>query len=966
LKIKRDVQFALNLARKLMSREAPSAQEHCSLASLPVWAQSCFSDLFCLEPITWLTTEAAGASFDTDAVVSRGATVTVIFPSTHKKSIMEKIKSIRPGAKENPADAFRNKCEKEIHILGKLQKGSLPYWHKSKTSLPPSKNTEHLICIHLQLRKCVETEAGRKRQRHIVNNCMCPFDVVLRDLVLVAGEASYYVSVTFEYGKHVHSCDPNQSHRAPLTPEDEAFLLAAYLRHGTAEVVWRDEIAPMINDHDPRRFMTPRLLAMTKCDIEYFGKKHKLENLIKPGQSDFAEVTRMLDDWSRREANIAYKFPGQCPHTCSTISDKAKKYLTKEDLFIFVQTEVQLALLKQYGDCAATDATHCTLSYNKAKLISVHVTSFGDAKVRERGFNVAFVITTSERADVHRAIVAQILTRSGESWRPKLLMTDIAFAAYNAWVDFFPDLQWMWCVFHVWQAWKRKLDHLERPDGMKDADFKQHKGSITGEILSLISPDKSVPLYWADFDRRCDALLKVVYGLGLRNLAQYLESYIKKKHHWAPPARREAVDTAIGVGFPLPMLAVSNNSLERFFGVLKWTILKGKAAWTLCALMTCWDTQQARLKVDAVKAGIKLGELLRYEVTEEEAVESNEVEDDFDPRSDDESDGEDAAQDDVDENEDRAKDAAESLTDSAFSAGADRPRNSQARANQALLQSCRAMEEMCKDLVIWVENSPGDSLERLNLSRSLDRQFQVCVSALRSISPVSVHTLGEVVVSRFQKQRGNYGIPEDIITEEVLAFSQVEMYKAPREKPQESRKAESEDSEPFAELAARLLASEEFLQSVENNKMLSSSDSFPVLRSSLERNTCARLFGAINLILEQNCKRRDRKQNYVDLIVTAISSFLSTTCGAAGRAIEANIADFGRAKVDSGDVKKGELVLLRPNSLDSHGTPCTAECDHLLGYIIREGRCVDVEISTSAMRWGQLHSRLKNVDDLKA
>ena len=41
--------------------------------------------------------------------------------------------------------------------------------------------------------------------------------------------------------------------------------------------------------------------------------------------------------------------------------------------------------------CVATDATHATLSYNNAKLITVHVTSFGDENIRERGFPVAFV-----------------------------------------------------------------------------------------------------------------------------------------------------------------------------------------------------------------------------------------------------------------------------------------------------------------------------------------------------------------------------------------------------------------------------------------------------------------------------------------------------------------------------------------------------------------------------------------------
>jgi MULE transposase domain len=295
-------------------------------------------------------------------------------------------------------------------------------------------------------------------------------------------------------------------------------------------------------------------------------------------------------------ATVAFKEPGCSVNHPNTIVDaSAKTFLLDDDLFIFGMERIHGRLLKRYGKVVSTDATHAVFSYGNIKLIVVMVTSFSsNIVVRERGFPVAFALTTSEREDVHKAIVAH-LRAAVPDWEPELLMSDMAFAAYNAWKAFFPNLRWLWCVFHVWQAWIRRLKQLQRPDGVERDDWSRLKGSLIKAIKELISPKQEHSFTPEHFEKTCDLIVRLMWLHGLDETADCFEGYVKNASRWAPFERRAAVLEVFGSWKRMPMLAMSNNPLEAFFGVVKYTLLDGKSGRTVVAFLEIWRLYEGRL-----------------------------------------------------------------------------------------------------------------------------------------------------------------------------------------------------------------------------------------------------------------------------------------------------------------------------------------------------------------------------------
>lgn len=230
---------------------------------------------------------------------------------------------------------------------------------------------------------------------------------------------------------------------------------------------------------------------MSPSEISDFRKQFGLGTLVRSGAEDFKAVGQLLQELIRLPGwNICYKFPGQDPKDSVGAAPGVWAHLSEDDLFLFVQDPLQSALLTKYGVCCATDPTHSVLSYNKVKLISVQVASYHPEEnsrgLIERGHVVAVALVNSEREDVQAALLSQILKQTGTGWSPKVLMTDLAFAAFNAWKKEFPELNWRFCNFHVWQAWTRKIDSLSQPQDMAPDDFKQCKYLIKSEIHSLL------------------------------------------------------------------------------------------------------------------------------------------------------------------------------------------------------------------------------------------------------------------------------------------------------------------------------------------------------------------------------------------------------------------------------------------------------------------------------------------------
>lgn len=517
--------------------------------------------------------------------------------------------------------------------LGELTPGCLDGHHKQKKVLPPCTSFERFCCVHNNLTRKrnkdgndsenVEkneiasadaagndprTTPGDVRTHVRKDGTVCELQVEVRKLKAELSASSKvvpYVAVTLDASEC--SCPEMLQHRRRLTSAEREYLIKEFLKHGSPKEVFEKAIAPLVNGEDVKTFSVARLLKMLEPELKRFATAQGLDTGTRQGAEDFTATRTLLEQMKSEGATVAFKLPGEDPAQCQLLPAEAKKFLKTSDLFVYVSTEVQSKLVDTFGDCVATDGTHAVFSYDNVKVIAVNVSSYcQDPTVTERGFPVALAITTSEREDIHKAIVACLLSNTKKSWKPKLLMSDMAFAAFNAWKEFFPSLVWFWCVFHVWQAWHRKVKQTPRPKDMSQDDFVHLKGHILREMLFLISPPEGHNLTWEEFDSRSSKLLKVMWGTGLTDLAESLELYLLRKEKWAPPARRAAVDLAFGTGMPVPKFAVSNNSLESFFCFLKYKLLGGKSAKTMKAFLDMWKLHDARIKINILKANINL------------------------------------------------------------------------------------------------------------------------------------------------------------------------------------------------------------------------------------------------------------------------------------------------------------------------------------------------------------------------
>lgn len=978
---------------KVDEKAEPSA----FLSRLPSWSHKLFIHLLHSTSIRPFTSLVA-----LDENSKQAVSTTVVFRATDKESVEARLTSFRPGMKEVKELTCDRKGTNEIFKLGKLDCGSLPGWDTRKRTLPPCIKLQVFICSLRAARKVVEP-SERKRQNRVVDGCECNASVVMRTLKLPAADVADFIAVTVTKEEHDHSCPEEKSHLARLSIEDRAFLLQKFLEHGTAEQVFKLSLAPLINAHDPQKYATPRLLALTQRDVEEFGRKYELENAIKPGEQDFKAVQTLLEQFREESWNVCYKFPGQDPFQTKGAAPYVPECLKTEDLFIFIQSPLQLAMLMKYGKCCATDGTHCILSYNRVKLISLHVASYdeADSNVVERGHNVGIALVTSEREDIHTAILSQVLERTGDKWTPSILMTDLAFGAYNAWKIFFPDVIWLWCVFHVWQAWKRKIDHLNRPDTMKAADHHRIKSILTREILTLISPKDERSFNWWAFDTRANNLRTILLGFGYVALARSWETYFDRKGHWAPPARRDAVDRVFGPEKKMPMLAKSNNSLERFHGVLKWVELKGTAASSLVAFLACWVTFLARSKVNALRANINLKQLLENAQSNGEPDMTSEdiTSADADPVMDDNasvcsSSSEESASEhnnenlDVTNGEEREPDeniemnipdnqSQELISKESVNIVKVVRRNSSVALRldpasayrQKINYNLTRISNLSSiiDQRIRTGNSSFSTSQLQNLASYLTRVSDSIGALVSSSERFQTSSVGEIVIQPYRKQRENYGPDPDFETEEESITPKVveeSLTQMNREKRRRTDLEEIEEEETFEQLSARLLIDESFVRLAQTNSIAMHTERYSTLRSGLERNRVDRIHHIAHTILGLKHAQRLSKSDRIHGIITKIADLLRWSKDMTV-ALENTIADIGRAKGDIEKVSDGELVFIRANSTDSHGEPCVSHCEEVKGWICRGENIVEVNVRVGLLKWSRLHERLKTVDDLK-
>jgi hypothetical protein len=935
------------------------------------------------------------------------STVTFIYDESQREHVATNLKNLNVGCKvENKSS---NAGKTDIKILGKIPPGSLIGHHASKSSLPPCISFESYCCVRkdcdrhteaAKLKRKSAEQAKRKekaeaqgstksssstfartatvpRVTHILeeDDEECAFRANIRDLRTAHG--TMYVALTFDHESCLHTCPTNTAHLAPLTPNDDALLIALLLKHGSPKAVWEKVISPMTNEHDARTEVFTRLHKMDESEINKFAKKHNLEQTVRPGRPDLEELGRVLRDLKNKGANVAFKLPGHESFSCDMLSEDARKHLKRSDLFIMVQSADQIKLLELFSGSVGTDGTHQVLSYYNAKVITVNVTSFGKVGVTERGFPVAVIVTTSEREDIHLAIVAQLQSVQKPGWAPKLLMSDMAFAAFNAWVKAFPRLRWLFCVFHVWQAWIKKLRHTTRPSGMDQDGFSRLKGHLIREIKDLISPPHGKAMTWDEFNERAEKVRLIMWASGLTDLATSWEQYLARKDKWAPPARREAVDEAFGSGSPFPMLAVSNNSVERFFGVLKYILLGGKSALTICALLQVWIIHGARIRINAVKAGIPLDALLPDAPNRLNTVLANDVADFEDAINQAEAAEEEAEAVAEEEAEAAAEansdDVGDEVGENELQSGAGdemhgirqifrriAARSPEERVSAQLIASVDELVDVTTLLKNWVLDTPHASIEvKRNLLMPMNRFVTTLRSAMAQSDEVDVAELGAASLRPLIRQRENFGVSDSTLEACTAALTR---------KPRERNKKRDEElcaklaAEPFTKFAEKMMQQATFAAQVKSFQDVAAKSDFPMLRVWLKKNNCTRIcaVGKFNLgltIMSMNWK----KDRMIDAIVSEVKSRFSLL----SEEDQSLVGDFGVLLEDSEDLYRDDLICLRVNAVDNLGDPCVVSCQFIQAWVIREARieCVDVELSR--VQWCRLSENRKDLNDFK-
>jgi hypothetical protein len=370
-------------------------------------------------------------------------------------------------------DSTKYKAAKRVLTLGTYPKNLCgKEWSNNNKAFPPISSVSTHWCQATNMHP--NHESSMVRETHVEKESTCFFSVTVRALSL--GDVTL---LTVDRDRHNHNCKGVNRHLLPLTALNKLFFAKGLLAHDSVEDFHAKVLALRALRCMSENLRPSRMDIMTLPDAKQLARKLGLKTTARQGKEDFNRVRDRLVALREAGATVAFKEPGcSVDHPRTILDGSAKTFLQNDDLFIFVTTKLQGRLLKRYGKMVSTDGTHAVFSYGSIKLIVVMVTSFSSAAgVRERGFPVAFALTTSEREDVHKAIVAHLLAAVPE-WMPELLMTDMAFSAFNAWRTFFPNLRWLWCVFHVWQAWIRRLKRMQRPDGVSRDDFSVLKGFL--------------------------------------------------------------------------------------------------------------------------------------------------------------------------------------------------------------------------------------------------------------------------------------------------------------------------------------------------------------------------------------------------------------------------------------------------------------------------------------------------------
>ena len=376
--------------------------------------------------------------------------------------------------------------------------------------------------------------------------------------------------------------------------------------------------AALLADPNLKEHLSSILKKLKPSDIERFAVSRLLwVERAKAGATDLLRIASVLEGLRDVLKFHALKLPTTEGATVPAsgnfpdgVAELVRKHLGDKPgvLFVGLMSNAGAELLSRYGKAVGLDGTHGTVRYENVTLITLTTMSHGGT-VKSRGFAVAHFITNTESEAVHTLIASLVQRHAGFNYQPVVLMTDMALQGGKAWQAIFPGVQSLWCLYHIWAAWEKRL---HSSDSSSTIDARGHVRTLILNLLKQTHDEQNEPFSDEVFLQRFDRLVATLRKAKFASLASLLaDRYRDNAAHFSPRKRLECARLVMNVAegvFPNSLLSIFtvNNHVEAFHNTLKMWVLRGIAERTICDLIAKLMLLQGALYRRALKAGIRL------------------------------------------------------------------------------------------------------------------------------------------------------------------------------------------------------------------------------------------------------------------------------------------------------------------------------------------------------------------------
>lgn len=455
-------------------------------------------------------------------------------------------------------------------------------------------------------------------------------------------EEDAVVSFTWTVGEHKHTCTMRRAHQKP-TPVALSFVFGLFIRvYAGLNLTNCNEGTTLTGSRSTALLQTPPLSVMADCvynhlrtltrdktpaqleemDAVYSKPKSWLtkfaskrgfgEIYSKDGQNDLRAVRELLSAMKDDGAIVCFKGPGVPADHSTILNADAVSGLGKADMVIGFITRDQAHLLRTYGAVIALDATHNTSVFNRLKLITGLVVGVKDSRkvVPEfRGYPFGLFITNAENSRVF-ACIRQVVEMAAPGLDTKVIMSDMAFSAYNAWstplvgAPARERILWLWCGWHVWNALVKALKAEPRPENYATSDFGQFDSLIGSGVHELTELCFNEDIPEQVFLERLTFLAELFFLCGMRTMyVRLTDRYIPHWRKWCPAVRLK-ISRELFQDRPTthPSLR-TNNHLEGWHSALKLYVLGRLKVPTMISLLKLLLLEVERIRMAAFRAG---------------------------------------------------------------------------------------------------------------------------------------------------------------------------------------------------------------------------------------------------------------------------------------------------------------------------------------------------------------------------